>query len=269
MLLEKYYYPPVNFHSVWFSEMMLRNLKTNGRTISHEDVILDIGCGLGNHCFSLLDLKPAEIQGYDISKDTIDLLNTFNKKIAFRNIDICKDDISGLKEHFSIIFSSDVYEHVDDPQVMLNNIYYMLKPGGEVSITFPNLDDHGHNQLSNIDEFITRLKAAGFSKFKIVIVDGLTLPYKILSKAYIFFQNMSDKMMGIKRNANRMPESDEFHEMYAFRKINKIKNKTVLVRYINLNYDFLKRICRLSSIYKLTEQGSGIKNKRFLFWAVK
>jgi 2-polyprenyl-3-methyl-5-hydroxy-6-metoxy-1,4-benzoquinol methylase len=269
MLLEKYYYPPVNFHSVWFSEMMLRNLKLNGRSINHNDVILDIGCGLGNHCFSLLDYHPAEIQGYDISKDTIELLKTFGKKVTFRNVDICKEDITGLKEHFSVIFSSDVYEHVDDPQVMLNNIYFMLKPGGEVSITFPNLDDHGHNQMNDVEELITRLKAAGFSKYKIVIVEGLTLPYRVLSKTYIFFQNLSDKFMGIKRNPNRMPESDEFHEMYAFKKINKIKDKTLLVRYININYDILKRLCRLSSIYKLAGTGSGIKNKRFLFWAVK
>ncbi|MEO8513558.1 MAG: class I SAM-dependent methyltransferase [Ignavibacteria bacterium] len=269
MLFEKYYYPPVNFHSVWFSEMMLRNLNQNGKSIESPDVILDIGCGLGNHCFSLLDYDPKEIQGYDISKETIDLLNSFNKNVSFKNVDICKDDISGLKETFTVIFSSDVYEHVDDPQVMLNNVYFMLKPGGEVSITFPNLDDHGHNQLNTVVEFKSKLEAAGFRNYKIKIVDGLTLPYKVLSRIYIFFQNLSDKMMNIKRNKNRMPESDEFHEMYAFKKISKIRNRTLLIRYINFNYDILKRICRLSSVYRTASTDSVIKNKRFLFWAKK
>lgn len=269
MLLEKYYYPPVNFHSVWFSEMVLRNLKLNNKIVNREDTILDIGCGLGNHCFSLLNYSPREVYGFDISKETIDLLNTFTDKINFRNIDICKDDISQLKNKFSIIFSSDVYEHVDDPQLMLDNVYAMLKEGGVVSITFPNLDDHGHNQLISIKEFTDKLDRSGFKDYNITIVDGLTIPYKVFTKMYIVLQNISDKMYGIKRNANRMPESDEFHEMYAFKKINKIKNKTLLVRFININYDIMKKICRLSSIFTTASKEKGIKNKRFLFFARK
>jgi len=269
MLLDKYYYPPVNFHSVWFSEMVLRFLKKNGKNVGQDDTILDIGCGLGNHCFRLLDYSPKELYGFDISKETIDLLNTFGKRVVFRNVDICKDDITELKNKFSIIFSSDVYEHVDDPQVMLDNVYAMLKPGGVVSITFPNLDNHGHNQLTSIKEFTDKLDKTGFKDYKITIVEGLSFPYKIFTELYKVFQNLSDKMYGIKRNANRMPESDEFHEMYAFTKINKIKNKTLLVRYINLNYDIMKRICRLSSIYTTVPEGQGIKNKRFLFFSRK
>lgn len=84
MLLDKYYYPPVNFHSVWFSEMVLRFLSSNGKKVDINDSILDIGCGLGNHCFSLLDYSPKELYGFDISKETIDLLNTFGKRVVFR-----------------------------------------------------------------------------------------------------------------------------------------------------------------------------------------
>ncbi len=269
MLLRKYYYPPVNYHSVWFSEMVLRNLMNNGTKVGSDDVILDIGCGLGNHCFSLLDYAPKEIYGFDISKETIDLLNTFTDKIIFRNIDICKDDISALKNKFTIIFSSDVYEHVEDPQVMLDNIYSMLQTGGKVSITFPNLDDHGHNQLESVNEFTEKLVKSGFKDFEISIVQGLTFPYKVFSKMYIMLQNISDKMYGIKRGANRMPESDEFHEMYAFKKINKIKNKTVLVRFINVCYDIMKKLSRLSSVFTVVKPGESIKNKRILFFARK
>lgn len=264
-----YYYPPVNFWSVWFSEIVLKNLKANNVKISATDSILDIGCGLGNHCFSLLEFSPREIHGFDISFEIIELLQTFSNEIHFKNVDICKDDISNYRNKFDIIFSCDVYEHVEDPQVMLNNIYTILKDGGSVSITFPNFDHHGHNQLYNLDDLSAKIHNAGFRKHKIEIIDDRSLIYKLFTRFYVLLQDISDKIYGIKRNNNRMPDSDEFHEMYAYTKINKIKDKRLLVKSINFLYAIMKKIGRLSSVYLTTDNKSVLRDKRIVFWAQK
>lgn len=206
MIFEEFYYPPVNFWSVWFSEIVIRYLKNNNCRISKDDTVLDIGCGLGNHCFSLLAFSTKEIRGFDISKETINLLKTFTDKIEFQHFDICKDDISKLKNIFSIVFSCDVYEHVSNPQLMINNIFAILSDGGVASITFPNVESHGHNQINRISEFENRLESAGFKEYKVEIIEDRTLIYKVFTGIYEILQNMSDKIFGIKRNANRMPD---------------------------------------------------------------
>ncbi|KXK45373.1 MAG: type 11 methyltransferase [Chlorobi bacterium OLB5] len=269
-IINKYYYPPVNFWSVWFSETVLKALKKNSGKINTDDSILDVGCGLGNHCFSMLDYKPVSVTGFDISGETINLLKSFTNKIDFKKIDICTDDISSYKCKFSIIFSCDVYEHVNDPQVMLNNLYYLLKDNGNIIITFPNFDDHGHNQLNNVSELSEKLESAGFKKHNIEIVRDRTFIYKLFTGLYIVMQNISDLIYGIKRNpVNRMPESDEFHEMYAYKKINKIKNKKLLIFIINFTYNILKNIGRLTDVYITEKNINEIKNKRIVFWAEK
>jgi len=269
-LLKKYYYPPVNFWSVWFSEIVIRSLKKNGYKVNESDTVLDVGCGLGNHCFSMLAYDPKSVTGFDISKETIELLRTFSDKIDFRKVDICLDDITQYRSKFSVVFSCDVYEHVDDPQVMLNNLFYVLKDNGVVSVTFPNFDNHGHNQIKNINELSDKLNLAGFKDHKIDVIKDRTLIYKLYTGFYIILQNLSDKMYGIERNKiNRMPESDEFHEMYAYKKINKIKNKRILIFIINFAYNVLKKLGRLTAVYVTERNPESIRDKRIVFWAVK
>ncbi len=269
MIFAKYYYPPVNFSSVWFSEMTLECLKKNEYNISGGDVILDVGCGLGNNCFSLLDYTPKEIFGFDISSDTIELLKTFTDKINFRKLDICKDDISGLLNKFTVIFSCDVYEHVENPQVMLDNIYSLLSPKGVVSITFPNEEEHGHNQIKNIKEFKDKLERAGFHEYNIEVVTGMSAIFRFFVSIYRITQLVTDKMYGIKRNLNKRPESDLFHEMYAYKKIQKLKKRKSLVILINIIYYIIKKISRLSDSYLHSKSFDDLRNKRIVFFARK
>lgn len=269
-ILNRYYYPPVNFWSVWFSEIVLRSLQKNNSKINKSDNLLDVGCGLGNHCFSMREFNPSSITGFDISNETIELLKTFPGNIEFKKIDICKDNISAFKSKFNVLFSCDVYEHVKDPQIMLNHLYFVLADNGVLSITFPNFDDHGHNQIKSVSELSEKIKLAGFKDHKIDIIKDRTIPYKIFTWFYILLQNFSDWIYGINRNAyNRMPESDEFHEMYAFKKIYKLKDKRFLIFIINLTYSILKKIGRLSSVYTIEDDQKNIKNMRVVFWAKK
>lgn len=265
-----YYYPPVNFWSVWFSESMLYYGRHFYGNIPPSGSFADIGCGLGNHCFSLLEYSPKETFGFDISKQTIALLNEFGQPVQFCAVDICVDNIESYKSRFDIIYSGDVYEHVNDPNVMLTNIYSMLKPGGYACITFPNEENHGHNQIYDIDLLNKQITDAGFNEYNIEVIVGPSGLYKVFTTIYIILQKLSDKVFRIKRgDDDRRPESDEFHEFYAFKKIQKIKDKKLLVKLINFSYTIMKKIARMTKPYKGHKDYKNIKNKRFILAARK
>ncbi|MCX7878076.1 MAG: class I SAM-dependent methyltransferase [Ignavibacteria bacterium] len=265
---DKYFYPPVNFWSVWFAETVIRNLK-NHSTIEKNKSYLDIGCGLGNLCFSLNEFSPSEVYGFDLSGETIKLLQEFTDKIKFRKFNICKDDIRSYENMFDTVFSCDVYEHVEDPQLMLNNIYRMLKFKGKLSMTFPNFNDHGHNQVTRIEDLEDMLRKAGFRLFNIYLIKDRSFIYKFFTGIYVILQDISDIVFGIKRNSNRMPESDKFHEMYAYKKINKLKKHKFLIIFINLVYELFKKTGRLSSVFILERFSVDLQNKRLLIYAEK
>lgn len=266
----RYYYPPVNFWSVWFSEMMLYFLKINNVDVRNSSEVLDVGCGLGNHCFSLLDYNPAGVTGFDISQETIQLLNEFHSSVVFRKIDICVDDITEYKNKFDIVFSGDVYEHVIDPNIMLQNIAYILKDDGCICITFPNEGNHGHNQIKDISVLKKQLFDAGFSNENMEVIEGPSGLYRIFTSFYMLLQKLSDKVFKIQRDdADRRPESDEFHEFYAYKKIQKIKDKKLLVNCINFMYSVMKKIARVSKPYAGHKDYRNIRDKRFILFARK
>ncbi len=270
--LDKYYYPPVHLFTLWFSEAMLYNLKFNESKIPAGSKIMDVGCGLGYHCQNLYKFGVNEALGVDISQETIDLLNTFKTISIFRKIDICKDDISEYNDKFDVIFSSDVYEHVQDPDIMLQNLYRMLKKGGVISVTFPNWLHHGQNQFKDVSEFEEKLSNAGFRHYNISVIKDYSIPYKIFMQLYKIAQKLSDKFLRIKRvefQGSGMPESDEFHEMYAYKKIEKIKKFRMLCISLNLSYRFIAALLKIRPPYQCDNDNSAVLGKRVMVFAVK
>lgn len=270
--LSNYYFPPVHFWTLWFSEAMLCYLNENGYKLKKEDSVLDIGCGLGYHCNTLASMRLKSVSGCDISNDTMKLLNEFPTSINFFKLNICEDDVAKYKHSFDVIFSSDVYEHVIDPQLMLNNIAFILKSDGRICLTFPNWENHGRNQLESKEVLIAQLTEAGFHKIHIEVMKNYSFHFRIFMSLYKFIQKLSDVLMGIKRKdvkGTSMPESDEFHEMYAFTKIQKLKKHKLLCSLINLNYDILKHILRFSSPYILNKNTEKVFNERILLYAEK
>lgn len=270
-IFAKYYYPPVHFFTLWFSESMIFNLRDNNYFIKKEASILDVGCGLGYHCQNMLKFKVKESVGVDISKETIELLNSFKSKPIFKKLDICKDDISKYNEKFDVIFSSDVYEHVEEPDIMLQNLFKLLKKNGVISITFPNWLHHGHNQFKTIDEFKSKLINAGFSNIIINPINKYGALYLFLMKLYSFAQIASDKLLSIKRVENQgsgMPESDEFHNMYAYKKIEILKKYKFLCIFLNINYRIIAKIINIFPPYTKSKRDE-VLGKRIMVFARK
>ncbi len=101
--------------------------------------LLDIGCGNG----SFLDLaKNAgwEVEGVDPDPVSVDLAIKRGLNVRPGGIEAFAD----MPESFDVITMSHVIEHVHDPYTTLQWAYHLLKPGGFLWLSTPNIRSFGH-----------------------------------------------------------------------------------------------------------------------------
>ena len=103
--------------------------------------ILDIGCGFGDTAIELA-LKGNQVLGIDIDKEVINqakqLAADFNVNNAvFENEDFLSKDFKG--EEFDGIILSEALEHFDDPLPIIKKVQCLLKNGGWLVISIPNI----------------------------------------------------------------------------------------------------------------------------------
>lgn len=119
--------------------------------------VLDIGCGDGR----LLEMianqrwrKIEDIYGIDYSSEAI---KQAQRRISGANL--LQSDIHRLNfpdNYFSAIIASETLEHANDPSVVLQEGYRVLRPGGLFIITIPNGDKgywKGHAHSWNEEQF--------------------------------------------------------------------------------------------------------------------
>lgn len=113
------------------------------QTISHffsgnirKTTWLDIGCGNGGiaaaiacQVSTVTAVDPEEWQQWDIFRRDHENLFFINKKI---------EQLSLPSQSFDIVICNQVYEHVRDPNLLIKEIYRMLKPGGYCYFAGPN-----------------------------------------------------------------------------------------------------------------------------------
>ena len=98
--------------------------------------ILDIGCGNGNISLALGALG-FEVLGIDIDPKSIQLAASRN---SFPNVSfqVLAADSIALEGVYDAIICSEVLEHLAEPELLSNNIYRILRPGGVLVATVPN-----------------------------------------------------------------------------------------------------------------------------------
>ena len=98
-------------------------INTDGLTL------LDIGCSSGIMT-KIYSNHFSKTIGIDIDKSAIDFaIDNFNQEnLKFFNISYNSSEL--LNKKFDVITCSHIYEHVDDPQDLMDTIYSLLKPGG-------------------------------------------------------------------------------------------------------------------------------------------
>ncbi|XP_014283772.1 juvenile hormone acid O-methyltransferase [Halyomorpha halys] len=129
--------------------------------------ILDIGCGPGDVTSTVLfPLLPKDttLVACDISEEMIKYCSKFikNDRISFKTQDIQQKEITNLQvESFNKIFSFYCLHWISDHRQAMQNIYSLLKPGGEILLMFITPDNPvimTMNKLKDLDKWSKFIK---------------------------------------------------------------------------------------------------------------
>jgi methionine biosynthesis protein MetW len=100
--------------------------------------ILELGCGNGSIISSVAqDLNTTSLFGVDINEKA--LLEAAKKGIITHRIDLNSDFLDYPNNSFDIILMEEVIEHLVNPDHALEETFRLLKNGGYLLITTPNL----------------------------------------------------------------------------------------------------------------------------------
>lgn len=121
--------------------MLIRPTSRFTRTleeIKDWDKVLDIGCGVG--VFTNLvqkKYKNCEVWGTDISKKAIidNIIENPSIHYFYQHIG---NQTALPNNYFDVVFSGEVLEHLDTPDLLLKDAFNALKKGGKLIITTPD-----------------------------------------------------------------------------------------------------------------------------------
>ncbi|MBI4972714.1 MAG: class I SAM-dependent methyltransferase [Candidatus Omnitrophica bacterium] len=98
--------------------------------------LLDAGCRHGFFSLRIKQETGAEVHGVDISDNA--LKSAIKKGIICKQSDLSKK-IPHHSETFDVVFSGEVIEHLQDPDAFLCECWRVLKPGGYLVLSTPNM----------------------------------------------------------------------------------------------------------------------------------
>lgn len=97
--------------------------------------VLDVGCGNCSLLSALRELGGFELHGLDIKRLGVDYAGM---GISFREGHL--EDIGFEKDRFDLLSMDNVVEHVPDPDVFFKKAGEVIRPGGWIVGTTPNVD---------------------------------------------------------------------------------------------------------------------------------
>ena len=99
--------------------------------------VLDFGCGPGSYIVPLAKLvgEPGKIYALDIHPLAIQKVKDIALKKQLTNVEtILSDCQTGLPDNsLDVVLLYDAFHHLSDPDVVLNELHRVLKPGGILS----------------------------------------------------------------------------------------------------------------------------------------
>ncbi len=114
----------------------LRNFKHISK-LCEGKTILDMGCGLGQSGYFLVNNGIKSYTGIDINEKLIRYANSHfaSEKAIFKVADACSFK---SKDKFDVVLSFEVIEHLDDYRTYIKNARRMLKDDGLLILTTPD-----------------------------------------------------------------------------------------------------------------------------------
>ncbi|MBT4850330.1 methyltransferase domain-containing protein [Candidatus Parcubacteria bacterium] len=107
-----------------------------------EDVLLDCGCAAGKQLFALSKSIKAGY-GTDIAQSFVDMADKHKQENNVENLFFSQSDIEEMPfedSFFDKIICGEVLEHVFDKDIALGELGRVLKTGGTLLITVPNMN---------------------------------------------------------------------------------------------------------------------------------
>ncbi len=120
------------------TELREARLQKAARLILQEPpgTLLDIGCGNGE--FSSRFLQPGfTVHGVDLTAEQMDLAR--GRGIIARQHDLSAGALPYDDGTFTVVFAGEIIEHLVDTTGFLRDIHRILRPGGCLILTTPNL----------------------------------------------------------------------------------------------------------------------------------
>jgi 2-polyprenyl-3-methyl-5-hydroxy-6-metoxy-1,4-benzoquinol methylase len=107
------------------------------KTLPHNATVLDVGCGNGIISRSL-GRKGFNVLGIDISEKTIEKAKALNdlSNVTFRVMSA--EQLSVSNEKYHAVVCSEVLEHLQQPEKLLQVLHQSLKDDGVLIVTVPN-----------------------------------------------------------------------------------------------------------------------------------
>ncbi len=106
------------------------------RMVGRNKRVLDLGCSLGNISKGLLANRN-EVYGIDVAKESVDFCKKLGIKAKVHNVEEGK--MPYKDDFFDVVVFSEVVEHLFNTDHAIREIYRVLKKGGYLIITTPNI----------------------------------------------------------------------------------------------------------------------------------
>lgn len=176
--------------------------------------ILDYGCGWGHFSIAMRD-KDNTVEAIDISQNEIDICNLVWGKQPNINYE-CKKIDEFVDSSFDCVLSNQVIEHVHNVGNYLSATNRVLKNGGQLIISLPNimnprfflgllhsdmedrLKSQSENQLKKYAKthdhinawdpihFVTLCASVGFLLDRYIPTEGIAFPFRKPFKPYVY-----------------------------------------------------------------------------------
>lgn len=115
------------------------SLKILNKIDKKDGKLLDIGCGVG---FFMENLEKngskMELHGVDFSEYNLKKAKQTSKKFKLKQCNI-EEGIPYKDGFFDTVYAAELIEHLVDPDYFLKECNRLLKPGGTILVTTPNL----------------------------------------------------------------------------------------------------------------------------------
>ncbi len=150
---------------------------------------LEIGCAIGA-ASAILQERGFDVLATDISRYAIQKAKQVLPQLSFAILDI--EQPVRRTSTYDLIFSFEVLEHLEKPEVALRHMYQMLKPDGVTinSTPFPYAyvaRDITHINVKYPHEWVRLYKHAGFSRVKYKHIGFLPFFYRFSPSFHLQF----------------------------------------------------------------------------------